>query len=65
MRRLLLGMLRMRILRGMRVVRRRSPMGFVELLGPVRSLKLMTLARHGTRGNSQQQNGEKFHLAAS
>jgi hypothetical protein len=40
-------------------------MGFIELFGTVRTVEFVTLTGDGNQGNSQEQNGGKFHRAAS
>jgi hypothetical protein len=37
----------------------------VELLGAIRAFELMALAGNAQQGNGHQQQGEKFHRAAS
>lgn len=40
-------------------------MGLVELFGAVRTFEFVPLTGHANQGNSRNQNGEKFHRAAS
>ena len=40
-------------------------MGFVELFGAVRTFEFVPLTGHANQGNRRNQNGEKFHRAAS
>lgn len=39
--------------------------GLIQLLGAVRTFEFVTLTGDGNQGNSQEQNGGKFHRAAS
>ena len=63
--RLFLRVLRVSCRGGMLIMRSRRAVSFVELLGSFRTFEIMTLAGHSTGGNSQQQDREKFHRAAS